>query len=325
MKFLNSIISGVIALAITSCVSLPTPKFSLQNKNIFKLRFQNMLALELYSAGCSILSYGGVEKMCEFALQNPADLVFQIGPSFSTVFFEKSTRDELQSRRTALWKVWEVQKVGFYSVDALDLQPSLADFKEAYANRSILLLSSNLKTKDLSQYLFTPYLKLDINGTKVGILAFSENSNRLQEKEWNIESIDLSFQKIGQELTADVDLFYVLGSISKSAREEIVLRSQRPVLFLGGELSERNTTHIMAENAKYFFAKTPDLGRGFGEITVGHFEKDLLGKTEQQVIGGMDHSFRASLLDAIPTTSNRCSQILKTEEPQSLTTEALKP
>ncbi len=327
MKVINSFLLGMIVVAITSCVSTPIREsfqsLVLPGKSMVRLRFQNMLGLELYSSGCFILNEGGVERMCRYAQGNPADLVFQIGPSFTSLFSESNTRDEIQSQRKALWEIWEIQKVTFYSVDALDLLPSLSDFKEAHSSSSISLLSSNLKTKE-NVYLFKPYIELDFNGKKIGVLSFSENESASKISDGQVEEILSAFQKVDKKLNARVVLYYVLGSLKKKSREKISKFSQRPVVFLGGDLSETNTVGLVSLTTRDFLVKTPDLGRGFGELAIGHFERDFWGNPYQAYLAGLEHSFRAFILKEPISQLNDCSEVLKTTKPQSLRTEALK-
>ena len=333
MKFLNSLLLGVIALAITSCVSTPrdtlSPAFQSQSQtqsqtqSIFKLRFQNMLGLKLYYAGCSFQNLGGVERMCQFAGENPADLVFQVGPSFSELLGDPETAKERESKRNALWKIWKIQKVGFYSVDARDLAPSLTFFKNSHRGSSIALLSSNLLSKK-GEFLFEPFLIKEFLGKKIVFLSFSEALEIHKEKSWKVESIEASFKRIKNDIESQADLFYILGSLSHNTRNQISSLTLKPILFLGGALEENNSTSLEPLGSKDFLAKAASFGRGFSEIAIGKYETNFWGKSPQIILGGLDHSFWSYLLEPGDLKFNECSKALETAKPQSLATEALK-
>ncbi|MBM4303384.1 MAG: hypothetical protein FJ112_03540 [Deltaproteobacteria bacterium] len=311
----------VFFVTLVSCVSSPkvAPMDSDTSPSLFKIRFQNMLGLEMYSAGCSMIADGGVERMCQYSLKNPADLVFQVGPSFSPTQIEPIPSTERQSKRNALWKSWEVQGVKFYSVDAFDLLPSLGEFLESHQGSPILLLSSNLKNEK-GEYLFTPSLSFTIKEKRIGILSFSEV--RDLDKKNKVENIATAFSEVTKQMSDKVDVFYILGTLSRASRDAMTPLTSKPILFIGGELKEQNSIDIEKQGTS-FWIKAPDLGRGFGELTVGDFKKDWKGRAPQATIGGLPHSFRSSILKKGKVEFNSCSQILKTTKPQSLETEAL--
>ena len=272
MKTIRVLVTGVVAIAITSCVSTPSPTESnldLPVKSVVKLRFQNMLGLEMYSAGCSMIADGGVERMCQYSLKNPADLVFQVGPSFSPTQSEPISGAERQSKRNALWKSWEVQRVKFYSVDAFDLLPSIEEFLEAHQESKILLLSSNLKNEK-GEYLFNPSFQFTVEKKRIKILSFSE-PRELNEK-IKVEDISTAFSEITKKQTDEIAAYYVFGTLSKTSREAITALTPKPILFVGGELKEQNSIDI-EKQGNSFWIKAPDFGRGFGELTVGYFKK----------------------------------------------------
>ena len=323
MKFLKNLSIGAMTFVIASCVSLPTSpqsSFDFPETKTVKFRFQNMLGLEIYSAGCSMINDGGVERMCQYSLENPADLVFQVGPSFSPFQIEPISITERQSKRNALWKAWEVQGVKFYSVDAFDLTPSVPDFMQSHEGSTIRLLSSNLK-KAGGEYLFEPMLRFKVASKSIGVLSFTEPDKKIANGDWKVESPVSVFKALAAG-ESQSDLYYVLGSLSKTTQEAISQLTSKPILFLGGELKEQNSIEV-EKRGKYFFVKAPDLGRGFGELAVGKFEKDVWGRTPQANLGGLDHSFRAKILKKGDLQFNPCSEILKTTKPQSLSTEAL--
>lgn len=322
MKYLKDLISGVIALAITSCVSTGIPPKNPEQKSTVRMRFQNMLGLKLYHAGCSFQNLGGVERMCQYSKHNPADLVFQIGPSFTELLGDNQTFQEIQSKRKALWKIWEIQKVDFYSVDPKDLIPNLKSFLDSHQHSSIQLISTNL-IKPNGLYLFTPYISKDIFGKKITLVSFSEASEK-QSKTWQTEDVVTAFEKIQKQVEGHTDIFYVLGSLSTKSREQISKLARKPVLFLGGGLEENNSVRLDPRGPRDFQARAASFGRGFGEIAVGNFEKDLWGKEPQANLAGLNHSFWSYLLEPQEVKFNECSQVLDTTKPQPLPTEALK-
>lgn len=314
----------VFFVTLVSCVSSPkvAPMDSDTSPSLFKIRFQNMLGLRLYQAGCSFQNLGGVERMCQFALQNPADFFFQVGPSFSELLGERETPKERVSKRRALWKVWEIQKIGFYSVDSLDLIPSLKEFQSSHDGSSIALLSSNLVSQ-AGKSLFTPFLTKEISGKKIVFLSFSEKAQLQKDKAWKVEEIAVSFKNIQKQVEPQADMFYILGSLSSQTRLEISSLTPKPILFFGGALEENNTIHLEALSEKAFNVRSASFGRGFGELAVGKFQKDFWGRGKEVTVGGLDHSFWAYLLEPRELTFNECSKALKTTKPQSLSTEAL--
>ena len=247
MKFLNSIISGVIALAITSCVSNQSKTLDSSESSLKKIRFQNSLALKLYYAGCSTRNYGGVER---------------IGPSFSTVLYEDTSPEEIKSKRNSLWKIFELEKVRFYSVDALDLEPSPELFRESHRGSDVLLISSNLKNGN--NHLFEPYLIYEIYGKKIGFVSFTSTNSKATDKSFKVQSQEESFKWVSEKINSQIDVFYVLGSVGPAMRKRISSLSMKPILFLGGEIMENNTTKLLSEGGRDFFAKAPDFGQGFG-------------------------------------------------------------
>jgi len=321
MKLLKTLILGGIALAIPSCVSNQPKTLYSSESSPKKIRFQNSLALKLYYAGCSTRNYGGVERMCQYSEQNPADLVFQIGPSFSTVLYEDTSPEEIKSKRNSLWKIFELEKVRFYSVDALDLEPSLTLFTESHRGSDVLLISSNLKKGN--NHLFEPYLIYEIYGKKIGFVSLTSTSSKATDKSFKVESQEESFKWVSEKINSQIDIFYVLGSVGPAMRKRISLLSMKPILFVGGETMENNTTKLLAEGGRDFFAKAPDFGQGFGEILVARTGKEFKSMTSS-VIGGVFHSFKAQILKEVPLKFNACSEALKLAQPQSLPTEAEK-
>jgi hypothetical protein len=311
-------------LTLVSCVSGPKVNSTESEipQSIFRIRFQNMLGLKLYQAGCSFQNLGGVERMCQFALQTPADLVFQVGPSFSELLGEKETPKERVSKRRALWKVWEIQQVGFYSVDFLDLIPNLKEFQSSHEGSPISLLSSNLVSKT-GKSLFIPFLTKEFLGKKIVFLSFSEKPQLQKDKDWRVEEITVSFKNIQKQVEPQADIFYILGSLSSQTRLEIASLTAKPILFFGGALEENNSTHIESLSEKAFNVRSASFGRGFGDLALGKFQKDFWGRDKEVTLGGLDHSFWAYLLESGELKFNECSKALKTTKPQSLATEAL--
>lgn len=325
MKFCKILIFGAMALAIASCVSTPVSNSVTQTSqpSIVKFRFQNMLGLKLYYAGCSFKNLGGVERLCQFAQENPSDLTFQIGPSFSELLAEPETARERESKRNALWKIWEILKVEFYSVDARDLSPSLKAFQKSHLGSQIALLSTNLVSEQNTP-LFETYRKKEILGKRIVFLSFSEASESSHGKSWKVEPIQSAFQKVKKEMESQTDIFYVLGALNQSTRSEISSMTSIPVLFLGGAMEENNTIRLEPIAQKDFSARAANFGRGFGEIAVGVYEKDFWGRAPQASLGGLSHSFWSYLLEPVDLKFNQCSKILETTKPQPLPTEALK-
>jgi len=315
MRSIQILIFGVMAVAITSCVSSPS------TRNQFKLRFQNSLGLNFYYAGCSTRNWGGLERMCQYSDANPADFTFQIGPAFSYLLHEESSPAELKSKRQVLWRVFEVQKVQFYSVDWLDLSPSLKLFEESHQGNSISLVSSNIKKGD--QYLFEPYLIREIAGKKVGIISLSEDSQKKNREGWAVENQEMAFKKISSQLQEKVELFFVVGRVSEGARKRVSELSSKPILFFGGGLMENNTTRLRFEGDRTGFIKSPDFGNGFGELIVTP-EKRIGGISAQSEMAGWALSFSAKLLKPGLVRFNACSQILKSAEPSPFPVEGIK-
>jgi len=323
MKLIQILTLGVIALAITSCVSSGTEKSisELNSKLVFKIRFQNSLGLNFYYAGCSTRNLGGLERMCQYSEANPSDLTFQIGPAFSYLLHEESSSTELRSKRKVLWEIFKVQKVQFYSVDWLDLVPSLKLFEESHRGSSISLVSSNIKKGE--QYLFEPYLIKEIAGKKVGIIALSEDSQKKNREGWRVETQEAAFKKISSQIQEKVELFFLVGRVPELMRKRLSEISSKPILFFGGGLMENNTTQLISEGSRVGFIKSPDFGNGFGELVLGR-DQELAGASVQSEIAGWFLSFSAKLLKPVPVKFNACSQILKSAEPNSFPVEGIK-
>jgi hypothetical protein len=319
MKLLKTLILGGIALAIPSCISSHPKNLTLSEASPKKIRFQNSLGLKLYYAGCSTRNYGGVERMCQHSEQNPADLVFQIGPAFSTVLYEDTSPNEIKSKRNALWKVFELEKVKFYSVDALDLEPSLQAFTDSHRGSEVRLLSSNVKTE--GNNLFEPYLIYEVLGKKIGFVSLTRATYQKTDPSFKVQPQDEAFNAVSEIINSQVDIFYVLGNVGPAMRKKISFLSKKPILFLGGDLMENNSTQLLVEGGRDFFAKAPDFGEGFGDIIVSLDVKDFKPSTSKS-IGGLFHSFKAVILKEVPLKFNACSQALQSAQPQALPTEA---
>lgn len=261
--------------------------------------------------------------MCQFAQNHPADWVFQIGPSFTEMLGDPETVQERESKRRALWKIWEIQKVAFYSVDAIDLNPSLQAFLKTHETSQISLVSSNIVLKN-GKLPFQPFWIKEFFGKKIAFLSFSEKPEKQSDASWKVEPLEVAFEKINKEIGSQTDVFYVLGALSPTSRSQISALTSKPILFLGGSLEEDNSTHLEAEGEKDFGARTASFGRGFGELAVGNFETDLWGKPRQAELGGLSHSFWSYLLSPGELVFNECSRILEKTKPQSLPTEASK-
>lgn len=310
-------------LIVFACVSINSPNADTSPRTAARLRFQNMLGLKLYHAGCSFQNLGGVERMCQFATNNPADLVFQIGPSFTELLSEIQTSAEVQSKRIALWKVWEAQKVQFYAPDYRDFRPNLNSFLDSHKNSPIQLMSSNL-VDSKGDYLFESFLLRDFSNKKVAFLGFSESSLEKTGKHWKVENIGSAFTKIRNQIESKVDIFYVLGSLSQETRKIISKSTERPVVFIGGALDENNTVSFEPVGTKDFVARAASFGRGFGEVAIGSFDVDFWGKKPQAKVSGLDHSFWSYLLEPVDLKFNECSKILNSAKPNRLPTEAVK-
>lgn len=302
----------VLLLCFTSCSHLRKKSYQFDPSKAVSLRFQNLLSLQVGQAGCSLMSLGGLERMARYAKGHPVDLSFQIGPAFSTIFNQKVGEAELREKRRQIWKSWEEQGVEFYSVDARDLQPSLSEFNSLTPN-SIQLLSSDLKNES-GDWLFQPWIKLEMAGTPVVVLSFSEGTAK--GAGWKTERPEVVVKELEGAFPADASMVYVLGSLTADTRNTLTQLFSKPVLFLGGANGEKNTTEIVPSGKRGFWGKSPDLGRGYSEMIVGKVSDGFSQKQKLQMIGGLSHSFVSRILRDDSDHSNHCFHGLEKKEPQ---------
>lgn len=254
-----------IVLLIASCKENEIQLKS--SRSDLKFLFQNAVALNLSPAGCSILDLGGAGRMCARVTNENPDLVFQVGPAFSPLVprVELSTEKIIELRK-ALVQIWNHAGVRFYSVDGLDLVPSLKSFQDSVEKRGFSLLSTNLRTK-FGKSPFQSFQIVSWGDQEFIFLGFTSPLQPPEPSGW--ESIP--FQQSLSELTG---LFkehpkahlLILGSLPASERQEILNLLKRPAYFIGGSLEEENSTEWLSLGPNYFWGKAVDLGRGMGMI-----------------------------------------------------------
>jgi hypothetical protein len=194
----------------------------------------------------------------------------------------------LKEERKKVWQAWDKQKVSFYSVDALDLIPSLDEFKQSAQKHSIDLLSSNIRSKEGNTYPFKPFLVLKAAGKTVAILSFSEGAPD-NTSSWTLKKAPDSFLEVRNLIPHPVDIIYVLGSLLPETRLALAKISKEPVLFIGGTRLEKNSTALTKIHPNAYWVKSPDYGMGYSEIKIGTSAKTSLG--------GINHSFSSTLLN----------------------------
>ncbi|MBI4402912.1 MAG: hypothetical protein HY537_02050 [Deltaproteobacteria bacterium] len=272
-----------------------------------KLRFQNMVGLELSTAGCSILDFGGLDRLCEYALERSTDIFFQVGPAFSRIIAptENVDGDTLRKHRAILWDEWSRQGVSFYAVSVLDLVPSLVEFESVARNGNIKLISTNLVTPDKARTLFEPYYIVTVGDKPLVFLSFTEPTAS-DAASWLVEDISISFKKILPALPKETEVYHVTGSLSASTRKKLALLSDKPIIFVGGKLTEQNTVSIVRESANSYWIKCPDLGRGLGEIELVPAKDNKDGV----VLGRFSYGYQAVLLPRRAINSPLCARLI---------------
>lgn len=294
------ILYGITILWLIACTgNLNTPKETV------KLRFQNMVGLELSHAGCSILNYGGLDRLCEYSTTHPADLIFQVGPALSQVIPGKMDKTDLKGERAVLWNEWKRQGVKFYAVSAEDLSPSLEEFEATTSTGDIVRVSSNLKKKGSSDFLFSPFYRMNVGGLELAFLSFTEVKEENSKAPWQVVNVVSAFKEVTSKLRG-LAVYHVTGSLSGATRKQIANLSDKPVLFIGGELSETNTTEIVQESKNSYFVKAPDLGRGLAELEIGTSIDANATK-----LGGLNYRYRAILLRKERIQNTVCSNLVQ--------------
>jgi hypothetical protein len=306
--FLNVFVLGIF----TSCSHFSQKSFQFDAQKPVSIRFQNLLSLQVGQAGCSIMNYGGLERMSRYSKGHPVDLSFQIGPAFSTIFNQSHSPAELREKREQIWKSWVEQGVSFYSVDAVDLRPSLVDFT-SLQTKEISVLSSNLKSES-GDWLFKPSLNLEMGGETFVVLSFSEGMET--GAGWKTEGPEAALKELEASFPSNVSAFYVLGSLKAETRKRLLGLFKKPVLFLGGANGERNTTEIISLTNQAFWVKSPDLGRGYSEMIIGKVSEGFSQKQNLKTIGGLSHSFASRILREDSDHSNHCFHSLEKKGPQ---------
>ena len=296
------------ALILSGCTHLGLKPNRAENSKL-TIHFQNMVALEISPAGCSVLHYGGLERLCDYQSNTPSDLMFQIGPGLSRLMANTDPIDAAHTahRRSLLWREWARQGVRFYTVDARDLEPSLEALEALAKDTAIVRLSTNIKTKDGTRHLFEPYYTVAWGKKQIVFLGFSEPAVTTHDN-WQVTDIGAAFTQMAQRLESQTDLLVVTGSLSPATRARLATLSTRPLLFLGGELSEPNTLQLQSLSPTAAFAKAPDLGRGIGAIELS--ESPATGSAIR--LGDLTGDFRPTVFRKSTIQSPRCQELART-------------
>ncbi len=292
------------SLVLGGCSSAPVITSSTDRPAI--LRFQNLVGLETGGSLCAIFDYGGLDRLCEYAEKNPADLSFQIGPAFTRILGAESNPNPaaLLEERSLLWREWDRQGISFYAVTALDLTPSLAAFRAVTTTGSIRTLSSNLKDEQ-GNWLFEPSLAFSSGGKPIVFLNFSTAGSG---PGWRADDVGRAFAEVTAKIHPPVAQYYVTGDLTKAERTRLDSVTDKPILFLGGSLGESNTTEVVRESKGRWFAKAPDLGRGVGELyLVPAATNSRAGFT---AIGELAVDFKSRALTAKQSPSGRCARLI---------------
>lgn len=293
----------LVPFVLVGCAQLKSQK-DFNEKRPLEIRVQNMLGLQTKATGCSLGNLGGIHLMTEHSKAHPVDLTIEVGPAFHPILSGPFSKIELLEERKSIWNQWREQKVDLYAVDALDLSPSLDEFKKDSPS-SILLLSTNLVDPKTKKPLFEPFWIVKTQGKVIGFLGLTEGSSD-ETNEWSIKEPVIAFTEALHLFPDKVDLIYVLGALSPATRTKISSLSQTPLLFLGGTVQERNTTRLLSLDSKHFFARTPAFGTGFSEILLSAHGKDFKDKKFVKEIGGLYHSFFSDLLSEKKKAGAQC-------------------
>lgn len=239
--------------------------------------FQNGVGLNLEAAGCSILDLGGAGRMCERVRTENPDLFFQVGPAFSFLIPKEVSSEKRDLLRQALIKVWNSSGVKLYSVDSLDLSPSLESFLKITESKKFSLLSTNIRDKKGSAP-FSLYQKLNWNKHVFIFLSFTGPKEPTESIDWRAISFKGALNDLGSLLSENASAqLLILGSLSPSQREELATALGRKAYFVGGTLEEENSTEWMPISSGSFWAKAVDLGRGIGTIQWNSAASGALG------------------------------------------------
>jgi hypothetical protein len=311
----SQLVQGVlfgVPFILSACFSMSEKKLAGGEGRPALVRFQNMVGFELSRAGCSILNYGGLDRMCQYtAVNRGADLYFQVGPAFSHVLQSnaKLKPEEVPGMRKLLWGEWVREGLDFYAVSALDLVPSRAAFDAATSGGAVKVHTA-LKGVD-GRLLYSPFFIVKRGQSSTAFLAFSEPQGPTSEG-WRIEQPATALKEVLGLLPKEVGSLSVMGHLSKSRRLELAEVSSKPILFLGGEMAESNTTQILKESAHTWFVKAPDLGRGLSEFKVSESKKELSESAVQ--IGNLYFEYEAILLgDNFAPKAPECQNLFSRE------------
>ena len=243
-------------LTLVSCTKKDPPRFM----------FQNGVGLNLESAGCSILDLGGAGRMCERIRTEKPDLFFQVGPAFSFLVPKEASSDERDKGRQALIKVWNASGVKFYSVDSLDLSPSLESFTRITDAKKFSLLSTNIRDRKGAAP-FSVYQRFDWNNQAFIFLSFTSPQRPIDSQDWQALTFKEALGELAPFLSENPSAqLMILGTLSPSQREELSGLLGRKAYFIGGALEEENSTEWSPFGSGSFWGKAVDLGRGVGTI-----------------------------------------------------------
>ncbi|MBI3296131.1 MAG: hypothetical protein HYZ71_15505 [Deltaproteobacteria bacterium] len=289
-------------LMIGGCVHQETVNTS---SDSISIRFQNMGGMTLGHGVCSILNYGGLDRLCHYSSTRPVDLFFEVGPGFTHVtslvdVFDIPTQ---QQERAVQWAEWQRLGARFYSVDPKDLAPSLELFEAVTSKGATERLSSNLKRRN-NEFLFKPYLIVEVKGRRLAFLSLSDPKWNDPKAPWVVSDPVTAFQEAAAQIPADISVLHVVGSIPPAIRASVAAVSQRPVVFFGGELKEMNSREIVAQGLNNFWLKAPDIGRGVGEMVLS-----ARPEAEGVAIGDLRYYYKPWVLAKPDTMSASCAAL----------------
>jgi len=264
-----------------------------------RFMFQNGVGLNLESAGCSILDLGGAGRMCERVRAETPDLLFQVGPAFSFLIPKDVSVEKQGELRRALVKVWNAAGVGFYSVDAADLSPTLEAFTRQLKSRSFAFLSTNLRDTSGKSPFPLSYKVFWKNHVFI-FLSFSSPQRLSDSKDWQALAFKDALAELGPVLIENPSAqVMILGALSSSQREELSTLLSRKAYFIGGTLEEENSTEWTPLNSESFWGKAVDLGRGVGTI-----------QWNSAPSGGLTSLFSSKGLRKDLDAANQCTKII---------------